>query len=577
MMDSAEIIKKYNTVVQHKVILSDTQNLIGEVGRGSGKTTEMFAPRIVRISYDMPRSTMILAGPTYVFIMDTLIPGIVTYLAEHYQRGWHYEYGKEPPKFFLQPYTPVGNWKHTITFAWGTVILWGSLDRPESMIGKNVVHLLVDEMLRIEEIDFTERVFPALRGNREIFGKSHYFGGITAFSSTPNFENDHDWWLEWEKNVNPEAIKVIEYVAYRTLKAEGELVNAEIELEEARKENKTSKIESIENEIARLTRFINRWHIFLNEKRCEDNGKWTYIKGSSFSNLPILSIDYMKRQFAGTKHNPSKFLLSILGIRPERVKEMFFSFFSKQHIYTDSYKYEKGPGGFDDTSKIGEYKRTSADLKYCNPEKPLLMGYDPGNFMSCVFAQERGNDLRVFKNSYCWTPKQHFDMAAQIDEFFRPHTRKYIKLWYDRAGNQRKSIYANNPKGKTDIAILKRCLEDLGWRIELMTPPDQRTIEYWEHKLLLDTLLSEREKKTPHIRICQYECEELISSIYMSPLKREKGNWIELDKSSEVKLDYEDQPWYSTQIPSSLMYLIFGLYEKYKPAGMKENFDIPGL
>jgi hypothetical protein len=576
-MNNIEIIKKYNTVIQHKVILSDTQNLIGEVGRGAGKTTEMFAPRIVRISYDMPKSTMLLVGPTYVFIMDTLVPGIITYLGQNYTRGLHYEYGKEPPKFFIQPFTPVGNWKHTVSFAWGTVILWGSLDRPESMISKNCVHVLVDELLRINETDFIERVFPTLRGNREIFGKSHYFGGFTGFSSTPNFENDYDWWLNYEKNVSAKDIEIIEYVAFRILKAEGEKLNAETELEELIKSKQTAKQQAIEKEIDRLTRFINRWNNFLNEKRHKDECHWNYIKGSSFSNLPILGIDYIKRQYAGTKHNLSKFLLSILGIRPERVREMFFSFFGKQHIFTDSYKYEKGPGGFDEKNTAGEYKRTSADLKYCNPDKPLLMGFDPGNFMSAVFAQERGNELRVFKNSYCWTPKQHFDLAAQINEFFKPHARKYIKLWYDRAGNQRKSIYANNPKGKTDIAILKRCLEDFGWKIELMTPPDQRTIEYWEHKLLLDTLLSEREKKTPRIRICQYECEELISSIYMSPLKREKGNWIELDKISEVKLDYEDQPWYSTQIPSALMYLIFGLYEKYKPAGMKENFDIPGL
>lgn len=47
-----------------------------------------------------------------------------------------------------------------------------------------------------------ERVIPTLRGDRQIHGKSHYFAGITGFSSTPNFENDHDWWLDYEQNMD---------------------------------------------------------------------------------------------------------------------------------------------------------------------------------------------------------------------------------------------------------------------------------------------------------------------------------------------------------------------------------------
>lgn len=576
-MSNVEFLNKYLTVIQHKVLLADTQNLIGEVGRGSGKTTNMFAPRIVRITYDMPQSTMLLVSPTYTFAMDTLLPGIITYLGMHYTRGLHYEYGKEPPKHFKRPYTPVGAWKHTISFAWGTVILIGSLDRPESMIGKSVVHVFIDEFLRIKETDFVERVFPTLRGDRELHGHSHFYGGMTGFSSTPNFENDHDWWLNYADNVNKPALDLIEYVAFRILKTEGERISAEVDLEEAQLTGQLLKMQSIQLEIDRLTRFINRWQGFLLEKRKEESGQWCYIKGSSFSNLAILGTDYIKRQFKGAKSNVGKFLLSILGIRPERVKEMFFALFCKQHIYTDSYKYTDNLS-HDETIKTvaGDFKRTSIDLKYCDAHKPLLMGFDPGNFMSCVIAQEKGNDIRILKNFYVWTPKQHFDLATEINEFFRSHERKQIKLYYDRAGNTRHEIYKNNPKGKTDIAILKNCLEDLGWKVELMSL-NQRTIYYWEHYILLDVLLSEREKRTPRLRICQFECEELISCIYMSPLKREKGNWIELDKTSEVKLDHEDQVWYSTQLPSALIYLLFGLYEKFKPTPAKETFDIPGL
>lgn len=573
---SIELVNKYCSVIQHKVLLADTQNLIGEVGRGAGKTTEMFAPRIVRISYAMPRSTMLLVAPTYAFIMDTIIPGIITFMGKYYTRGIEYEYGKEPPNHFLRPITPVGRYKHSLCFAWGTTLLWGSLDRPESIVGKNVVHVFADELLRVDETDFVERVVPTLREDRELYGHSHFFGGITGFSSTPNFENDNDWWLNYADNVNQSVIDEIEDLAFDVLQAEGKLLYAENILEDFEKEGNIYKINATTKKIQRLKGFITRQNAKLADKRRSEGGQWAYIKGSSFSNLGILGLDYIKRQFSGARSNFDKFKLSILGIRPERVKEMFFANFGKGHIFKDSYKYNTDSAN-EVMETVGERHRNSSDLKYCDSTKPLIFGFDPGNFMSVVVAQEKGNELRVIKNFYVWTPKQHFDMAAEITEFFKPHDRKTIELYYDRAANQRKEIYATNPKGKTDIAIFKRCLEDMGWRVELRTPFDQRTIEYWEHYLLIDVLLTERDKQTPRLRLCQFECEELISSIYMSPIKRQKDSGIELDKSSEKKLDYVDQPWYSTQLPSALMYLLFGKYEKFKPEGMKSSFDIPGL
>lgn len=174
------------------------------------------------------------------------------------------------------------------------------------------------------------------------------------------------------------------------------------------------------------------------------------------------------------------------------------------------------------------------------------------------------------------TPDEHFEMAKKINDFFQHHQRKVIYLHYDRAGNQRKPRYKTNPKGQTDATILKSELETLGWTVHLMSQ-EQKTIFHWQHYLLLSRLMSERESRTPRIRICQNECEELISSIYMSPLKKTEDGSYELDKSSERKLDYKDQAWYSTQLPSALMYLIYGKYEKWLPAKNNKMPDIEGL
>ena len=574
------ISRKYISVLQQQAMLAGTQNLVVEIGRGGGKTTHIFAPRLVEISYSMPQSIMLLVAPTYTFVLDTIVPNIVSYLAEHYTRGIHYEYGKRPPSFFKSPLTEVNNWKHTFSFAWGTVVQFASIDRPESMVGKNAVHVFVDETLRIKEDAFIERVYPALRGNREVFGGSPYFGGMTLTSSTPNMENDHDWWLTLEKNVNQTALDEIMYAQFRILEAEGRMTELMQELLEFEKTGNILRIATLKKGMEYFQRFIDRHSEQLLQARLTDDKvlacKWAYIKGSSFSNLAILSLDYMRRQLAAARNNPDMFKLSILGIRPEKVKEMFFARFGKHNIYTDSYEYGSN---FDKETVAGEFIRSASQLKHYNPKRPIQMGFDPGNFMSAAIGQEKikENEFRILKNFYVITPEQHYELAENINTFFGCAERKVIEIWADRAANQRKEIYSKNTKGKTDIAILKRCLEDFGWRVDFMNP-DQRTIEYWEHYMLNDILMGERHKNVPKVLACQYECEELISAIYHSPLKRTNGSWIELDKSSEVKLPYSEQAFYSTQIPSALMYLLWGLYgNQYKPQAQSESSYVPAL
>lgn len=117
------------------------------------------------------------------------------------------------------------------------------------MLGKNAAHLFIDEMLRIPEDKFTERIIPALRADRSKFGHSHYFMGITGFSSTPNFETDEDWWTKYEKDVDWDLIACIQEMAY-----ELDIRLAELEI---------AKKEFNEDAIKQLTRFVERWVLEL--------------------------------------------------------------------------------------------------------------------------------------------------------------------------------------------------------------------------------------------------------------------------------------------------------------------------
>lgn len=546
-IDAEKFRKELRNVIQTRVHLADTQNIWIDAGRGTGKSSYMLAPRLVRVAYDMPRAHLLLIAPTYVDLLSNILPAITSYLNNYMVRGLHYEYGTSPPKHFKLPIRDVGDYKKALIFENGTAVRFGSMDRPEGILGADFVHIFADELLRYKEEDFVERIIPTLRSNRALWGRSPYYGGITGGSSTPNLDSDHDWWLKQEQNQDSVLIDQIMDVALSVDHAKFRYHNSKSEAERRKAES-----------------YILRWGEKLRIKR---KGATTFIKASSLSNILILGIEYLQTQMSGSVSAIEKFKLSILGIRPKKVAEMFFGKFTQKHIYKDSYNYYR----IDLLDATGNYIRSSRDLKYCNPDAPLLAGYDPGHFSSIVFAQEKvatgSKQLKVFKNIYVTHPQSHSELADAITHFFRDHNRKYIYLYHDRAANQQKSTYQSNAAGKTDARILQAELVARGWRVELMDLK-RETIYHYLHYILLNILLGEKDKRTPRISICQNECPELVSSIWHSPLLR-KGGEIYLDKSSEDKLDLEDQAMYSTQLGTALMYLIFGLYEKFLPLKAK--------
>jgi len=554
--------ENYLSIAQILVKLIDTTFLFGELGRGSGKTTHILAPRLDRIQWDMKGCVIIMAAPTYKTILDNILPGLMEYFYENYERGVYFEIGKEPPKHFGRCHTGIDNWKQTISFCTGTVVQFVSADRPESALGKNGAHLICDEMLRIREDKFTERVFPALRSDRSKFGLSHYYGGITGTSSTPNFETDEDWWTKYQSDMSDELVECIAELALEVDIRMADLVVAENNLDIKKQE--------------KLNKFIERWNERLSELRLNQT---YYLRASSFSNVKILGIDYIENMIKNIK-DVDRLNTSIFAVRKHKVKDRFFGKFGKEHTFDDGYTY----GNIDNISIEEKFNHTCKNLKYWDKNLPLIIGLDPGPFSSLEVAQhnKKKKEFRVIKDMWVIHPDQHEEMAEKFDNFFKPQRmtgNKSIIFHYDRAANQRDPHYRKfyKPSGDlndTDAQMLKIALTKRGWNVTLMSL-GQPTIYYSQHYRLLNLVFGKNEGNRSDILIDENECEATISSINHSPIKRTEGK-IELDKSSEKLLEYKDQAYYSTQISSALMYLIWGEFSYLLPDSERKQTKAMG-
>jgi len=542
--------------MQLQAMVVDPKFLLIEAGRGTGKTY-ILSERMVRVAKDMPRETSVLGHKSYVALMANIVPNIIDYYSTPrgeegkplLKEGLDYVIGeKDLPKHFIRPRYKSDHPEHTIFFADGHNVRLASTDQNTSIAGSSIVHVFLEEMKHNKGEKLKSRIMPALRVGRLTKGvskiyDSHYYQGITGVSDTARVSLGEDsWFYEYESQMDKGLIDEIATVSLHINEALYWL-------------HKDKNIEQAKKRIERYTPLLRRMR----------KAATLYIRASTFVNRDTLGPEYFSTQFKTL--TMIEFLTSICSIRERKTDNPFFANFDDNiHTYEDSYKYES-------IMKLNlkeSFRITSEYLKYYNPSDRLELGFDPGSFASLVVAQpKQNNEYRVLKEFYTYSPQDIPDLAEDFNNFFPNRINKNIDLYYDRAGNQHKK--KTQRQFETDARELKAHLEKRGWTVFLMSK-NQRTIFHWEHYKLLLKLFDVMSKNRfiPKILIDSNECPNLISSINISPIK-DGSTPIELDKSSEVKIPLHMQAGLSTQIPSALMYLLWGKFNKFLSEGERNS------
>ncbi|MBO8455848.1 MAG: hypothetical protein IAC08_05540 [Bacteroidetes bacterium] len=541
-----DALELYQNSAQALATIIDPNKLIVVAGRGTGKTTQITAPRILRVAGEMPRETSIISHKSYIALFTNVIPAVLEFFRSDGRdghplltEGMDYVVGeKNLPKHFRQPRYPILYPERSIVFANGHVLQAVAIDRPDSIAGSSIVHAFFEEMKHSDGEKLRSRIIPAIRTSRLGGGsdahKSYLHGGITGVSDIGRVSIGEDnWFTEYEKEVDDHLIQDIVTLSLYINKAQINIRNGE--------------------KVAMSRSAIDRYGPVLAAFRKKAT---YYIRVSTFVNRAVLGFDYFKTQ--QEMLSMSEFLSSICSIGDRNMDNLFFEMWDEdRHTYDDSYKY-------DTVSKLDlkqTFRLDSSYLKHYAPSDKILIGYDPGSFASMVVAQEKKdeNTLRILKEFFVYPPQDIPDLAAAFNAFFSSARFRRIDLYYDRAGNKKNSRRVND----TDAKELKAELEKYGWTVTLKNL-GQATIFHWQHHRLWKRLLAENERTVPKIRIDANECPNLVSAMYCC--KKVPGSSpVELDKSPEKKVDIQLQAGLTPQIPSAMTYLVWGLYEKFFP------------
>lgn len=512
------------------------KNLYAVAGRATNKTTMIQAGRFIDISYDMPHSYTAWCATTYMDAMDNIVPVLIEGLKMHgWKEGRHFVTDQPPPNHFKKPYKAPKSYKHTISTFNGTFTPIVSMDQVTAAAGNSYQHLHADELKNIPEKRI-KKLTPAIRGGDYLkFSRSTYYRGRTFTTDMPNItENEHDYILEQEKNMNKEQMQMILQIA---------LVMNEIKIDFMKAYARKNQ-----NEISRIRKKYIKWKQMWYRARKDST---LFLVSSTFANLDILTQGYFEEIL--NDEGTESFKTTILTLKPNVKKgERFYINLGRQHFYDDGVNRSH----FDKFNLIEQVTPSSEALKYCDRNEKLEVGLDFGNMCSCVVAQPKGSYLYVVKEFFTLAPKEMPELCEDFRNFFRNHKEKVIDAFYDRSGNQ------NSQTGRDWASDFKYNMENhngskTGWRVNLMSIGQGNILQSDEY-LFMKNLLGASVKELPRVMIDQFQCSNLKSSLELTKIvmkKDRKGSaTIGKDKTSE-KLALDKLPMYSTNFSDAFKYL----------------------
>ncbi len=554
---SDDVEVRYANWMAQLIAIVQPWSLYWIAGRASAKTVQVLAERVQEVAQDCPGAPFAWVADTYSDLHKNVIPSLIDGLSLlGWHPGTHYVINQEPPREWRQRmYNVCTDWKNTMTFYTGFNFTFISLDRAAIGAGRSYVGVFGDEVKYFPEEKFTN-LLKAVRGFRVKYGDSVWYRSrtLTTDMPNPNHLGEYDWILKLARQNDKPRILLAMRAGFVYNDTKREYIARLQQADELRARCRTDAslrpaLADAERQTALARRTMLRWEQrWLKTRR----GLSFFFISSSFVNADLLGEDWLHDEFAEGLEGAACNILSVIP-RLEAA-QMFYCNLSMKNFYADGYLndvIDRHPFG---------WEQDSSALRYLDPGRPLEAGMDAGNMLSMVFAQQAGHVLRVLKELYTLPPQNVRDLADKFLQYFRPHRRKLLKLYYDRSMN-------NYSRTGADMATqIKRAIEvdadgrRTGWRVQLMSLGQGNISSNLEYRFFQELLPGHLEARLYRLLIDQHNCPCLKSEMEVTRTKakadeRAGTTQIVKEKTGD-KLPIARLPRESTNLTDALKYLV---------------------
>lgn len=401
-----------------------------------------------------------------------------------FKRNVHWCLGIQPPASWgwREPIFPVRNFENVLSFCNGSIGYIISQDRTGTSNSQSYDALDIDEAKFIDYERLKDETFPALRGNRQYFGKRFYHHSMLITSDMPVTKKG-SWFLDWDKKSTPEVIEMIRATIF------------EIRVIEKRVRELAAKgVEPPKYLRGELTR-LNRTLCQLRSVAVD------YREVSTIDNMVVLGEAFIKQLKRDLP--PLTFQTSVLCKRIGIMRDGFYSSMTERHKYSatnfshlDNLAY--------DFDKIKE--PTSLMDADVDPRQPICVGFDYNtNINWAVSAQPRGKILLILKSFFVKYERKLEQLVCDFCKYYRHHQNKRVIFYFDSTAKQ--GAYAVNDT--TFETVIFNAFRANGWlvtRVDIGKPMDHML----KH-LLINRMFDGRAHLVPMFNV--QNNEELLTSI----------------------------------------------------------------
>lgn len=443
MSENIQGSKLYQNIAQLRVNAVDAAESVHVMGRGTGKTVGILAPKAHKAMTLMPRSAGVNVAESYMQLLDrTLPPMIMRWQEMGMKRDVDFWVRKFPPKNIglVMPYMAPETAEHSVFMRVDryniSVMRMVSQDRPGSSNGMSVDWIMGDEVKFLNKEKLDSELMPTNRGNERYFKECHLHHGVTFTTDMPT-TSGAKWIHEYEEHVDKDAIQLILAIQQQINiikvngRHRGRLTKTEV-----------SEINFYEKELSK----IRKQTIF-------------YSEASTLDNIDVLGLDYVKR----LKRTLPEFIFrtSVLNERPGKVEHTFYPDLADRHFY-NAIDYSFADGMEEDKYGKGKMNDCRKDLDL-DRSNPLEVGIDVGGRINVlVVGQEVNRTLKIINAIDVVIPGKNRmrHLAIEFDNYYKYYYKKEIIVYHDHTHNPSNPVSDKNPLDEfTDI------LRSKGWEV----------------------------------------------------------------------------------------------------------------
>lgn len=357
-----------------------------------------------------------------------------------FKRNVHWCLGIQPPASWgwKEPIFPVRNFENVLSFCNGSIGYIISQDRTGTSNSQSYDALDIDEAKFIDFERLKDETFPALRGNRQYFGK-HYFHHSMLISSDMPVTKKGSWFLDWDRKATPEVVEMI-----RATVCEIRVI------EERVRDMRTRGVEPpgyLRGRLMGLHRTLCRLRSVAVD----------YREVSTIDNMVVLGeafISQLKRDLP-----PLTFQTSVLCKRIGIMRDGFYSSMTEHHKYSATNFSHLDNLGYD-FDKIRE--PSSLFDSDVDPMQPICIGFDyNANINWLVAAQPRGRKLYILKSFFVKYERKLEELVGDFCRYYRTHRNKRVVFYFDSTAKQ--GSYAVNDE--TFESVIFNAFRHNGWLV----------------------------------------------------------------------------------------------------------------